>query len=158
MRDRKFYARVSATDQAGRKRDLFRALEGVATVPAAKLALRKLQDETSASPVPVAGLCPTFKDYAQRYLAEVSTTKRQGTQCNPSPQSGEKDIAAKTFRESLRLACAHAGVPKLVGKPTLEILKLVQGTMDDVIRIFHENTQRWIDTPPPAEKAPTRRP
>jgi len=31
----------------------------------------------------------------------------------PSPQRGEKDTPAKTFRESLRLACDHAGVARV---------------------------------------------
>ena len=36
MRDGKFYARITATEQSGRKRDMFRALDDAKTVPAAK--------------------------------------------------------------------------------------------------------------------------
>jgi integrase len=75
-----FYARFTATDQAGRKRDVFRALPDCQTVPTAKAALRKLQDEAAVRSVPVAGRCPTFAEFGTRYLAEVSPTKRLATQ------------------------------------------------------------------------------
>lgn len=75
-----FYARFMATDQAGRKRDVFRSLSDCQTVPAAKEALRKLQAEAAVRSIPVAGRCPTFAEFGARYLAEVSPTKRVATQ------------------------------------------------------------------------------
>ncbi len=74
-----FYGRFQATDQAGRKRDVFRSLEGVETVPAAKATLQRLREESNHRTIPVAGRCPTFAEYADRYLAEVSPTKRLAT-------------------------------------------------------------------------------
>lgn len=79
-REGTFYARFSATDQADRKRDVFRALPDCHTVPAAKEALRKLQDEAAVRAIPVAGRCPTFAEFGTRYLTEVSPTKRPATQ------------------------------------------------------------------------------
>lgn len=50
-----FYGRILATDQAGRKRDIFRALDGAETVPAAKIALQRLRDEANTRTIPVNG-------------------------------------------------------------------------------------------------------
>lgn len=75
-----FYGRILATDQAGRKRDIFRALDGAETVPAAKIALQRLRDEANTRTIPVNGRCPTFAEFAQRFLAEVSAGKRPATQ------------------------------------------------------------------------------
>ncbi len=75
-----FYARFTATDQAGRKRDVFRVLSDCQSVPAAKEALRKLRDESTVRAIPVAGRCPIFAEFGARYLSEVSSTKRPATQ------------------------------------------------------------------------------
>jgi len=74
-----FYGRFAATDQSGRTRDTFRALES-ATVPAAKAELQTLRDAAANISVPVQGRIPTFADYSERYLAEVSGNKRPATQ------------------------------------------------------------------------------
>jgi integrase len=75
-----FYARFTATDLAGRKRDTFRALDGVTSPAAAKAELAKLKKHASAHSVQVSGRIPTFADYAERYHEEVSKTKRLATQ------------------------------------------------------------------------------
>ncbi len=75
-----FYARFAATDHAGRTRDTFRSLDGITTVPAAKAALQTLKDDAEKRSIPTDGRCPYFAEFAQRYLAEVSTTKRPATQ------------------------------------------------------------------------------
>ena len=49
------------------------------SVPDAKEALRRLRDEASERAIPVVGRCPTFADYARRYLSEVSAMKRPAT-------------------------------------------------------------------------------
>ena len=74
-----FYARFTATDLAGRKRDTFRALDGVTSAAAAKAELAKLKTDAAAHPVQVSGRIPTFADYAERYHKEVSSTKRLAT-------------------------------------------------------------------------------
>ena len=75
-----FYARFSATDQAGRKRDVFRAIPEAQSVAAAKILLQKLQDEADGKTIPIDGRCPTFSDYSTKYLTDVSATKRDATQ------------------------------------------------------------------------------
>lgn len=79
-RESVYYDRIFAADQAGRKRDVFRALEGAATIAVAKTSREKFEREAVTSAIPVSGVGPTFKDYAHRYLSEVSATKRHGTQ------------------------------------------------------------------------------
>ena len=75
-----FYGRFTATDHAGKKRDAFRALEGAASVPAAKAALQKLRDEAAKRSIPTDGRCPTFAEFGARYVKEVSSTKRPATE------------------------------------------------------------------------------
>jgi integrase len=78
-RGQAFYARFAATDQSGRTRDTFRALDS-ATVAAAKAELHALREAASNISVPVQGRTPTFSDFSKRYLEEVSGNKRPATQ------------------------------------------------------------------------------
>ncbi len=114
MRDGNYYGRFSATDQAGRRRDTFRLLEGATTVPAAKEQLRKLRDEAATTTIPTEGRCPTFADYARRYLSEVSTTKRPATRKKETTQLGWwiERIGALTVRQIHR-AHINTGIADL---------------------------------------------
>ncbi|MFM8359055.1 MAG: tyrosine-type recombinase/integrase, partial [Verrucomicrobiota bacterium] len=110
-----FYARFTATDQAGRKRDIFRALPEADTVPAAKKALQKLKDEAGETLIPVQGKCPTFADYATRYLDEVATTKRPETERKERCHVGwwKERLGALTLRQIHRTH-VNTGIADLV--------------------------------------------
>ena len=55
-----------------------------------------------------------FDSALEELLRELAARRAPDSQwLFPSPQRGEKDIPAKTFRESLRLACDHAGVSRI---------------------------------------------
>lgn len=55
-----------------------------------------------------------FNPQLERLLLEMKSRKQKNSSwLFPSPQRGEKDIHAKTFRESLKLARTHAGLPEV---------------------------------------------
>ncbi len=100
-----FYARFSATDQAGRKRDVFRALEGIVTVAQATESLRKLKDDAAERAIPVEGRSPTFKEYAERYLLEVSAHKAPATAAKERTQIAwwSERVGSLTLRQIHRV-------------------------------------------------------